>query len=165
MAEASREKVHSIQDFKKNDQPHDDIEELKRKGDRDMGKVAILISIMSVLLLVVFFFGLNQNITGLSEEVQTLGGLREEVGALSTQIGDVQQAVGGLQENVGAMESRVAELEQLPTQTRNMIIMNDLSAMSQRLGYIGSQIGDEQQTARLREAQQLLQQLQNDMAQ
>lgn len=164
MAEASREKVHPIHEFKRAEKPGDDMEELKRKGDRDMSKVAIFISILSVLLLVVFFFSLNQNITGLSQEVQNLGALREEVSAMDSRLGNVQQAVGGIQQNVGSLETRLVEMEKLPARTRNMIIVNDLTAMSQRLGYIGSQL-EGQQSARLQEAQQLLTQIQSELGQ
>lgn len=165
MAEASREKVHPIQDFARSEKSKpDDAEVLKRKGERDMGKVAIFISILSVLLLVIFFFGLNQNITGLNQEVQNLGALRQDVATLGSQLGEVRQSVGSVQENVGSMENRLVELEKLPTQTRNLIIMNDLNAMNQRLSHIGSQLSDQQAT-RLQEAQQLLQQLQAELAQ
>ncbi len=164
MAEASREKVHSIQDFARSEKAsHDHMEELRRKSEKDMGKVAIFISILSVLLLVLFFFGLNQNITGLNQEVQNLGALRQEVGTLSSQLGEVRQTVGNVQENVGSMDGRLVELEKLPAQTRNMILMNDLTAMNQRLEHIGSQLSG-QQAARLQEAQQLLQQLQTELA-
>lgn len=157
MAETSREKVHSIQDYARSEKPHpDNMEEIKRKGEKDMGKVAIFISILSVLLLVIFFFGLNQNITGLNQEVQNLGDLRQDIGTLTSQLGNVQ-------ESVGSMDDRLVELEKLPTLTRNMIIMNDLNAMNQRLNHIGSQLND-QQSARLQEAQQLLQQLQAELA-
>lgn len=164
MAEAAKEKIRSIQDYKRAGEPTDTMEDLKRKGDRDMSKVAIFISILSVLLIVIFFFGLNQNITGLSQEVQNLGALRDEMGALNSRLSNVQQTVGGMQQNIGSMETRLVEIEKLPTRTRNMIIMNDLDAMGQRLGYIGSQLG-EQQSARLQEAQQLLKQLQSELGQ
>ncbi|EMG37601.1 hypothetical protein PCS_01539 [Desulfocurvibacter africanus PCS] len=165
MAEASREKVHSIQDFTRSEKPRqDDMEDIKRKSEKDMGKVAIFISILSVLLLVIFFFGLNQNITGLNQEVQNLGALRQDVGTLATQFSNIQQTVGSVQENVGSLENRFVELEKLPAQTRNMILMNDLNAMNQRLGHIGSQLSGQQAT-RLQEAQQLLQQLQTELAQ
>lgn len=164
MAEASREKVHSIHEVKRAEKANDDMEELKRKGDRDMSRVAILISILSVLLLVVFFFRLNQDVTGLSQEIQNLGALREEMSAMGSQLGGVQQAVGGIQQNVGSLETRLVEMEKLPARTRNMIIMNDLTAMGQRLGYIGSQL-DGQQAERLQEAQQLLTQIQSELGQ
>jgi len=173
MAETAREKIHPIHDMKKSEGANpEDSTDARRKGEREMGKVAIIISILSVLLIVIFFFGLNQNITGLNQEVQALSDMRQEVGTLSARVGSlqqsmggIQQAISGIQENVEAMEGRLVQLEGLPAQTRNMIILNELSAMDQRLGYIGSQVTDEQQTASLQEAQKLLQQLQTQLSQ
>ncbi|WP_338666629.1 hypothetical protein [Pseudodesulfovibrio methanolicus] len=49
---------------------------------RDMSKVAVIVSLLVVVLLVIFFFGMNRNIAGLTEEVKSLGALRQDVSQL-----------------------------------------------------------------------------------
>lgn len=165
MSEA-KEKVHNIEDYKKQDVTAADeslSREIMDKTNRDMGKVAMFISILSVLLLVVFFFGLNQNIAGLSQEVKALSSLKQDVQALGGRLLNVQGDVDGLQGEMRIVSGKVTELEKLPAKTRNMIITNDLSAMGEKLGYIGDQI-DADQAQKLKQAQDIIKQLQSDLA-
>ena len=153
----AKEKVHSIDDYKNHDMPTPEAlrEELVGKASRDMGKVAIFISLLAVLLLVVFFFGLNQNITSLSQEVKSLGSIRDEVRALGGEL-------AGVSNEVNVMSGKVAELEKLPARTRNMIIGNDLDAMAKKLSYIGGQMeGDNAE--KVIQARKLLDELQGDL--
>lgn len=162
MSEA-KEKVHNIEDYKKHDHADEAAsKEVLEKTSRDMGKVAIFISILSVLLLVVFFFGLNQNIAGLSQEVKALSSLKQDVAALGGQLATVQGDVGGLQGEMRTANGKIAELEKLPAKTRNMIITNDLNEMGEKLGYIGGQL-DAAQADKLKQVQSIIKQLQSDL--
>jgi len=116
---------------------------------KDMGKVAMIISILCVLLLVVFFFGLNQNISGLSAKVEELSSLK----------GDVQS----LDSKVLSMEQKIATLENLPQMTKNMLLSNILQEMSQKAAYLSSQVSTEEQSEKLMQAKELLQQVQAEL--
>ena len=107
-------------------------------AEKDMSKVAIVISLMAIVLIVVFFYGLNSNLRGLSAEVAALGGLR-------TEVADVK--------------GRVVELEKLPTQTRSMIMDGMIDEMAQKAAYLGEFSQDAEKSAKLEQVRQLLQEL------
>lgn len=174
------ENVTSIQDYQAEAQPSPEqmAQEVMNKSGADMGKVAIFISLLSVLLLVVFYFGLHQNLATLSEEVHALSTLRQEVSnvndrvsTVASNVSAVEKSVDGLgagmatlEGNLVKVEGRVVELEKLPAKTRNMIIANDLSAMGDKMGFIGGQL-DDAQAAQLKQAQQIIKDLQSSLAQ
>lgn len=60
---------------------------------KDMSKVAMIVSLLAVLLLVIFFFGMNRNIAGLTDEVKALGVLRDDVTDLDQRMVKMQDEV------------------------------------------------------------------------
>lgn len=89
----------------------------------DMSKVAMVVSMLAVLLLVIFFFGMNRNIAGLSEEVQSLGVLREDVA-------DLDQRMVQLKSDV-------------PVQMKRMIAHDMVNEMTMQSAYLVNALGDE----------------------
>lgn len=66
-------------------------EEIARKNTgRDMSKVAVIVSLLSVVLLVIFFFGINRNLAGVTEEISALRGLRQDVTTLDEKVGKLE---------------------------------------------------------------------------
>lgn len=102
---------------------------------RDMSKVAVIVSLLSVVLLVIFFFGLNRNIAGLNAEVKSLGALRGEVQSL---------------------DERVLSLEDVSGQMKRTAIYNLTNEMTMESAYLEGQIEDEAQKEKLRSIQKLL---------
>lgn len=152
------EKVHHIgpehegeemQEEQKEVQAERQPAELIDKTGRDIGKVALFVSILSVVLLVVFFFGLNQNLTGLSARVDSLITIKDDVNALGTRVGTV--------------EDRIVALEGLPKKAKQMVMGTMLQEMAQRADYLGSQMETDEQTAKLKQAMELLQQVQTEI--
>lgn len=113
------------------------------KTNRDMGRVALFVSILAVILLTVFFFGLNQNMTGLSEQVK--------------EIGQVKQQLAGVQQ-------QMAVLEKLPETTRKMVLSGMLAESAQKLAYVQGQLPEGETTAKLVQALELLAAAQVDLA-
>lgn len=114
---------------------------------RDMSKVALFVSLLAVVLLVVFFFGLNQNLKGVSATVEQL--------AMNT---------GELTGRMDGIEGKVAELENLPEKSRMMVMGTMLQEMAQRAAYLGTQMQTEEQNEKLHQAMELLQQVQTEIA-
>ncbi len=110
------EKITSMDDYRANESGAITAESTD-KTNRDMGKVAIFISILAVLLLVVFFFGLNQNIKGLASEMRAMGG-------------DVTQ-----------LKSAMAEL---PGQVRRSIVADELQATISKLDHLSGKVTPEE---------------------
>lgn len=90
----------------------------------DMSKVAMVVSMLAVLLLVVFFFGMNRNIAGLSAEVQSLGVLRDDVADL---------------------DQRMVQLKtDVPVQMKRMIAHDMVNEMTMQSSYLVNALGDEE---------------------
>ncbi|WP_419779966.1 hypothetical protein [Maridesulfovibrio sp.] len=147
---AATEKVHQMEDYQQNEEALGEnvAVGVTETASKDMGKVAIIISFMAVVLLVVFFYGLNQNLTSLTAEVKDLQTVRGEVEALNSQM-DV-------------VDGRLVELEKLPTKTRHIIMDGIIEEMNQKAAYVGAQLSEEEQ-AKLAKVQELLKDVQSGL--
>ncbi len=143
----AKERIHTLgtpgQEFSA------EAEDIKARTERDMGKVAMFVSILSVILLIVFYFGLNQNVTGLTEEVK--------------QVGAIQEQMSGMQGRMGEMEARMQTMENLPAKARKMVMSTMIMEMAQRAAYLSTQVDTEDQASKLTQAMDLLQQVQTDL--
>lgn len=110
---------------------------------RDSGKVAIAISIMSIILLVVFYFGFRQNFTELRHKVD---------------------ALNGLQTRVVTLEEDVAGLKTLPEKTRYMLMGTMTQEMANKADYLGTQAASKEQAAKILQARKLLDEIQREFA-
>jgi len=115
---------------------------------KDMGLVGIIISVLAVLLLVVFYYAVNNSMDELSGEVG--------------QITETRQMVQDLDTKMSEMDARIAEVENLPVVVRSMVLGGMLEEMSQKAGYIGAYVTEEQK-ARLEQAQELMKQVQEEL--
>jgi len=146
---SAADNVHFIgqgQDDKTPEQPPR-VAEAVDKTSRDMGKVALFVAILAVVLLVVFFFGLNQNLNGLSARVDGLVVLKNDVDALGGRMNVVEE-----------------RLETLPVKAKKMVMGTMLQEMAQRAAYLSTQMDGADQNERLHRAMELLQQVQVEVA-
>jgi len=116
---------------------------------RDMSKIALFASLVAVILLLGFYFNLNQNIRNLTTQVQDLASIKTSVATLDTK--------------VGTMESKVADLETLPAKTRAALMSSILEEMSQKTSYMSSQLQSPEQQDKLMKAKELIQQVQTEL--
>jgi hypothetical protein len=130
--------------------PNQEADEIKAKTNSDLGKVALFISLLTVILLIVFFFGMNQNMTGLTDEVRDIPQIKERISEMS-----------GRMDN---METEMAALRDLPQEARRMVVRSMLQEMAQRVNYMSVEVENEQQSVKLNEARELLQEVQADLA-
>ncbi|WP_319584564.1 hypothetical protein [uncultured Pseudodesulfovibrio sp.] len=90
---------------------------------RDMSKVAVIVSLLVVVLLVIFFFGMNRNIAGLTEEVKSLGALRQDVSQL---------------------DDRMVKMEEgLPLQMKRLLALDMVNEMAMKSAYLGNTLEDQ----------------------
>jgi len=103
-------------------------------AQRDMSKVALMVALLAVLLLVIFFFGMNRNIAGLTDEVKSLGVLREEVSSL---------------------DQRLVELKaDVPVQMQRMIAHDIVNEMAMKAFYLTDTLHDEALRTKMQEVLQ-----------
>lgn len=90
----------------------------------DMSKVSMVVSMLAILLLVIFFFGMNRNIAGLTDEVNSLGLLRNDVASL---------------------DERMIELKKdVPVQMKRMIAHDMVNDMAMKSAYLINSLDDEE---------------------
>ncbi len=116
---------------------------------RDLSKMALFASLAAVILLLGFYFNLNQNIKQLTLQVQDLAVIKTTVSSLDTK--------------VGTMESKVAELETLPAKTRAALMSSILQEMTQKTSYMSTQLQSPEQQEKLMKAKELIQQVQTEL--
>ncbi len=116
---------------------------------RDLSKMALFASLAAVILLLGFYFNLNQNIKQLTQQVQDLSVIKTTVSSLDTK--------------VGTMESKVAELETLPAKTRAALMSSILQEMTQKTSYMSTQLQSPEQQEKLMKAKELIQQVQTEL--
>lgn len=144
---AEKSNIHVLEDAKKEGEEQtateasvdakalDEAIKNRLSTQKDMSKVAVIVSLLSVVLLVIFFFGLNRNIAGLNAEVKSLGELRGQVQSL---------------------DDRLISLEDVSGQMKRTAIYNLTNEMTMESAYLEGQIEDEAQKEKLREIQKLL---------
>jgi len=130
--------------------------DFKQETHKEMGKVALIISILAVLLVAILFFGVNQNVKGVAQEVAKLQKLPEKIAILS---GTVQE----MGTKVNTLDAKVARLEDLPQKTKNTIIANALEDMAAKTKYLATQVDNQEQANKLAKIQELLDQVQKEL--
>lgn len=124
-------------------------EEAPAAPRKDMSKVALFASLAAVILLLGFYFHLNQNIKTLTQQVQDLSIIKTAVSSLDTKM--------------NTMEGKVADLESLPAKTRAALMSNILQDMTQKTSYMSTQMQSEEQKEKLMKAKELIQQVQTEL--
>ncbi len=98
-------------------------------AQKDMSKVAMIVSLLAVILLVIFFFGMNRNIAGLTDEVKSLGVLREDVASL---------------------DQRMVQLkEDVPVEMKRMLTHDMVNEMTMQAIYVSGSLEDEALKAKM----------------
>lgn len=105
-------------------------------GGMDLSKIAIVVSLLSVVLSVIFFFGLNRNLSGLSNEVKDINIIRQNVAALDTYI-------DGILQQMGKVNTRIMELEEKPrTEAVRVLQESMIDDMLRRTEFMGGQLAE-----------------------
>ncbi|WFS64057.1 hypothetical protein LF599_07830 [Pseudodesulfovibrio thermohalotolerans] len=110
---------------------------------RDMSKVAVIVSLLVVVLLVIFFFGMNRNIAGLTEEVKSLGVLRQDVTKL---------------------DERMLQMEEgLPSQMKRMLAHDMVNEMAMKAAYLGNTLEDQALRDKMQDIMQSLKEVRGEL--
>jgi septal ring factor EnvC (AmiA/AmiB activator) len=123
---------------------------------RDMGRLALFIAILSVLLLAVFFYALNRNMTGLAEQVHGLARMQPSVT-------EIQERTDRMQERMADMEESIAAAESLPARVRRQVQAAMLADTVERLEAIAQDAETEEHSAKLHQAMSLLDEVRGDL--
>ena len=115
--------------------------ETSRTG-RDFGK--LVLALLSLVLVVIFFFGLSSNLKGISEEMRQVANLKTELAAVQAQMALVQSQ---------------------PTEgSRKLLVSAMIEDMAQKAAFLGGMIQNEEQARRMAQVQESLRQIQLELA-
>ncbi|GAB6162047.1 hypothetical protein JCM12298_12060 [Desulfothermus naphthae] len=123
-------------------------EELLKEVKKDMGKVALIISIMAVMLMVVFYFSMKLTVGTIEKKMAELYPVKKQVVILDKTVGDLQ--------------SRMKKIEKLPEETRKMIYGDILNEISQKTEYLSQHLKGSQRD-KLMEVKRILQELETSL--
>lgn len=127
-------KVHKLEAVRGNASHDENVQEAipvqgVADAQRDMSKVAMIVSLLAVILLVIFFFGMNRNIAGLTDEVKSLGVLREDVASL---------------------DQRMVQLKtEVPVEMKRMLTHDMVNEMTMQAVYLSGSLEDEAMKAKM----------------
>ena len=145
-------KVHKLEAVQSNDSSESDgVEQVSAPAQaladtqKDMSKVALIVSLLAVIVLVIFFFGMNRNIAGLTDEVKSLGVLRESMSTLDQRMVQIQQ--------------------EIPSQMKKMIAHDLVNEMAMKAAYLGNTLEDETQRNRMQKVLQTLKEVREGLEQ
>ncbi len=101
-------------------------EQLKKDAHKDMGKVAIIISVLAFFLVVVFFFGLRSNINSLNAKMEGKS--------------DIQERLASMDKSITWAQKKIAELENVPQKAQKVIYMNTLNELEQKTQFLSNNL-------------------------
>lgn len=150
---AENGKVHKLEAVRQDAEPEEvnevQAEPVPNPGladtHKDMSKVAMIISFLAVILLVIFFFGMNRNIAGLTDEVKSLGALRQDVSSLDQRMVKMQ--------------------DEMPSQVKRMIAHDLVNEMAMKAAYLGNTLENEADRAKMQDVLQALKEVRGSLEQ
>lgn len=132
---SAAEKVVSMDQFKKEETVSSstvDKTEQALRAAKDVSRVALVVSLLSVVFAAVVFFMLNKEVTVVNKGIASMG------------------------DRVDGVEVRMAELNKLPAKSKRLVIATLLAEMTQKASYLEGQVDAPEEAAKLTQAVELL---------
>ncbi|MGE4292966.1 MAG: hypothetical protein AB7E32_12250 [Desulfovibrio sp.] len=120
---------------------------------RDLGKISLVISLLSLVLVTIFFFGLNRNLSGLTREVQDFSAMKNSVNSLDAYVDDILGQMGRINAQLLDMDARQKEV------AVRMLMESMLEEMIQKTTFLTAQLGNAPEAEKLRRVRALLMEL------
>jgi len=143
--ESSHDNVRHMDGFRKGDGAGPSLEQ--PAGPRralDLSKPALVLAALALVLMAIVFYGLSSNLKGLSEEVRKVGSVQGELAALQAQVEVIRNQ---------------------PTEgSRKLLVQAMIEDMAQKAAFLGGQIQDQDQARKMAQVQEMLRQIQYDLA-
>jgi Tfp pilus assembly protein PilO len=117
-------------------------EVFEAKAGRDLGKVALFVALLAVVLMVILYFSQQQSIVELSGKVDEVKGVKQEVTAVK--------------DHVAALEKEVVALQDLPNEVKKIIISGMLKESASKVEHLITQVENAEQQAKLAEIKKML---------
>jgi hypothetical protein len=116
--------------------------EIMENTNKDIGRVAIFVAILAVVLVAVFYFGLSRSLTGISEKVAEIDGMKAEMAGFDAR---VKASEAGVANAIGIMKSevdnKIAGMETKVGNTMTQMEATMGSRMNTMEARVGKQVG------------------------
>jgi chromosome segregation ATPase len=144
----AKEKVRPLHAEQKSEtkekEPQKSPEQLLAETRKDMGKVGLFVSILAVVLVVVFFYGINQDVSVLQEDVEELATLQSEVNGLEGQVSSIEDSVSGLNNDINGLSGKFSNLsgsfDKMDTQV--VRLQDRFSQLNGKVGTMGQKLAE-----------------------
>jgi len=130
-----------------------DEEAFEMKTGSDMGKAALFVALLAVILMVVLYFSLQQNFTDMAGQLDEVQGVKQELVEVQGQMTDLE----------GEMEALVESLKDLPQEAKRVVITSMLTESANKIHFLSTQVETQDQQSKLQEIQKMLEELQAGM--
>ena len=143
--------------------------ELTQEARQGLGKAALIVALLAVVLMVVFFFSLRQNIAALDSQIKGTTEAEEAVQAMQDKVASMDSKVGSLDNQLADLDNQVLslnkamdKLEGLPQETKRMVYASKMNEMAQQAAMLGQDL-DDASKKKLAEVQKLLKEVQKGL--
>ena len=136
--------------------------ELTQEARQGLGKAALIVALLAVVLMVVFFFSLRQNIATINNQVKGVTGAEEVVQTMQGKVDAMKSQVADLDEQVQSLNQAMDKVEGLPEETRRIVYESMMDEMAQKADMLGQQLNGAAQE-KLAEVNKILDELKKDL--
>ncbi|MFP4048850.1 MAG: hypothetical protein ACOCQT_00950 [Desulfovermiculus sp.] len=136
--------------------------ELTQEARQGLGKAALIVALLAVVLMVVFFFSLRQNIAAINNQVKGVTGAEEKVETMQGKVDDMESKVADLDAQVQSLNQAMDKVEGLPEETRRVVYESMMDEMAQKADMLGQQL-DGAAKEKLAEVNKILEELKKDL--
>jgi len=157
---SSPDKVHSLEEVKRIQSGREGDEAETRSESEawpqrghDMSKWAMVVALLSLVLVLVFFFGLTQNVSGVAGEVEAVSELKTDVEGLRALVQGTNEYVVGLDERLGQVEAVQSGL------VRQAVLQGLLADLRVKAAALEGALQDPAQAEKLAQVRALLDEL------
>jgi len=121
------------------------------------------VALLAVILMVMLYFSQQQNIVSLSEKLDEVQGVKQELVEVKDQIASSNEHIATVQDNVAGLEQEMETLRDLPEQARKVILTGLLKESASKIQYLSSQVENEEQQEKLAQIQKMLEEVQSGL--
>lgn len=143
--------------------------ELTQEARQGLGKAALIVALLAVVLMVVFFFSLRQNIATLDSQIkgtskaeEAVQGMQDKVASMDSKVASLDNQLADLDNQVLSLNKAMDKLEGLPQETKRMVYASKMNEMAQQAAMLGQDL-DDTSKKKLAEVQKLLKEVQKGL--
>ncbi len=130
-----------------------DVEAFEMKTGSDLGKAALFVALLAVVLMVILYFSQQQSISGVTEKLDEVQGVKQELVAVQGQMADLE----------GEIEALVESLKDLPKEAKRVVLSSMLTESANKINYLSTQVETQAQQSKLQEIQKMLEEVQAEL--